>query len=29
MDDCSFLATPPSKRKRVFDVIDNPHLQVN
>ncbi len=29
MDDCTFLATPPSEPKRVFDVIDNPVLQVN
>jgi hypothetical protein len=29
MDDCGFLATPPSERNRAFDVIDNPHLQVN
>src|SRR5215208_4134376 len=29
MDDSGSLATPPSERNRVFDVIDNTLLQVN
>jgi hypothetical protein len=29
MDACGLLATPPSERNRVFDVIDNSLLQVN